>query len=70
MIFLRALKLKLKNKQLYRYQAQINNKLDLSLQKLKHIEKLNLIKVKEYVKKDNMSLKKKERKNNETKYKH
>ena len=34
------------------------------------IEKLNLTKVKEYVKKDNMFLKKKERKNNETKYKH
>jgi hypothetical protein len=31
---------------------------------------LNLTKVKEYVKKDNMFLKKKERKNNETKYKH
>jgi large subunit ribosomal protein L6 len=38
--------------------------------KIKTIEKLNLTKVRVFVKKDNMFLKKKERKNNETKYKH
>ena len=38
--------------------------------KIKTLEKLNLIKVKVYEKKDNMFLKKKERKNNEIKYKY
>jgi len=37
-------------------------------QKLKLIEKLNLTKVRVFVKKDSMFLKKKERKNNETKH--
>ena len=38
------------------------------LLKLKHTEKLNHIKAKVYEKKVNMFLKKKERRNNETKY--
>jgi large subunit ribosomal protein L6 len=65
-----GIKIEVEKQTTLKFLDQTNNKLDQLLQKLKHIEKLSLIKVRGLEKKDNMFLKKKERKNNETKYKH